>query len=353
MFEDLFINGMIIIAFLAIENQFFLKDNVVSPHSSLASKIIFGIMNGALGSVLVVYSLTIAPNVLFDFRHVPVILSALFGGMIPTVISSVFIGLFRLFYVGVSTSSLVGLIAIVISGGVFPLIVHRSKTLWKKWMNTALFSNGMIGISYLFLIENPVYFLKIISVWWIGNLLISYVLYKYTDYMITSNELLRRYKRESAKDFLTGLNNVRKFDEMMSQYSAESVANKKPFTLLFIDIDHFKKINDQYGHGEGDIVLQEMGKILQSECSNQGVVSRNGGEEFSVMVPDCSSKQALVIGEKIRKAVENYRFVLSDGRIATFPETTNQIFHLKEEADRALYEAKEQGRNQVVLYRNK
>ncbi|WP_330602983.1 GGDEF domain-containing protein [Anaerosolibacter carboniphilus] len=106
------------------------------------------------------------------------------------------------------------------------------------------------------------------------------------------------------------------------------------------------------------MVLKELGKILLKICRNFDIVSRNGGEEFSVMLIDCHPQQAISIAERIRSNVEQNAFILSNGKIisitvsigiAIYPDTTLDLSRLIKEADNALYKAKQTGRNKVVL----
>ena len=362
MIEDLFLNTVIIIAFITIENQFFLKVNLVNKDSFLRVKTIFGVLNGILGSVLMIYSVDVEPTVIVDFRNVAIILSAIFGGLIPAIISSIVIGLFRMIYFGITTSSIIAFIVAMIVGTASPFVVNKTKMLRNKWLNATLFSNVIVSITFFILIKNQIHFIKILFTYWISTFIVGYILYKYTEYIIASNNLLQNYKLESKKDFLTGLNNVREFDKIFNLISVRAIKKGEQFSLLFVDIDFFKKVNDTYGHAEGDIVLKELGKILLNTCREIDIVSRNGGEEFSVILLDCPPQKAVNIAERIRKTVEEHSFVLSTGEIinitvsigvANYPEMTRDINRIKEEADSALYKAKKTGRNKVVLQENK
>ena len=127
-------------------------------------------------------------------------------------------------------------------------------------------------------------------------------------------------------------------------------------SLLMIDIDFLKKVNDTYGHTAGDFVLREIGEILLKCSRSYDIVSRNGGEEFTILLLDCTEAQALQIAEHVRSCVENHTFVITDEiqinitisiGVANYPEATNEIEKLIELADIALYDAKRIGRNRV------
>ena len=161
---------------------------------------------------------------------------------------------------------------------------------------------------------------------------------------------------ESSKDFLTGLNNVRKFDSLFNNAIENAKEKKENLSLLMIDIDFFKRVNDTYGHAEGDVVLQELGKILSKNSRSFDVVSRNGGEEFTVLLLGCPKDNAIQIAERIRATVENHSFVLTTGLeisitvsigVSSYPELTEEVEKLVEKSDIALYAAKRTGRNKV------
>jgi diguanylate cyclase len=127
---------------------------------------------------------------------------------------------------------------------------------------------------------------------------------------------------------------------------------------LYIDIDHFKKVNDSYGHASGDLVLKDIGKILKHATRGHDIVSRKGGEEFAALLVDCSLEQALNAAERIRRTVEAYDFKSKDQTsirvtisigISSISEKTRTMKDLIEHADSALYSAKNSGRNQVVV----
>ena len=209
-------------------------------------------------------------------------------------------------------------------------------------------------------LEVSISFYKIIATYFIGNTLVAWILFIYTEYLSESVKLHKKLKDEATKDFLTGLNNVRQFDTSFNSISQLTLRKEEKLSLLFVDIDFFKKVNDTYGHNKGDIVLKVLGEILIDTSRIFDVVSRNGGEEFSVLLLDCDSSHAIEIAERLRKKVETYKFSISDKinlnitisiGISTYPDTTNKIDDLLEDADKALYEAKRTGRNKVVLYK--
>jgi diguanylate cyclase len=360
MVQDLFLNATILITFITIGNQLF-KDRGFSPSSSLRLKITGGIVMGILGCILMLYSVEIASKVIVDFRNIAIILAAIFGGFVSSIAAGIIIGAFRILHFGVTTSSIIGFIIALVIGIGCPIISLKEISLKKKWGYLTLFCNIMGSIAYTILINNTTLLIHLLSAYWIGSFMVAVVLYFYTTNLAVSNELFRKYKEESSKDFLTSLNNVRQFDKAFNEITNRLLEKEELLSLLFIDIDFFKKVNDTHGHAEGDMVLKELGKILLNTCRNFDIVSRNGGEEFSIMLMDCPPQQALNIAERIRSAVEKHPFTLSNGKtinitisigVANYPETTQDFNQLIKKADTALYSAKQTGRNRVVPAEN-
>lgn len=126
------------------------------------------------------------------------------------------------------------------------------------------------------------------------------------EHLRKMNQLFSQYKRSATIDPLTGLNNVRSFDEALNNAIHESKSNDQPLSLL--DIDFFKNVNDTYGHSAGDAVLQQFGLVLREASSQDDIVSRNGGEEFTLLLLNSPHGIELEIGERLRLIIENHTF---------------------------------------------
>ncbi len=160
-------------------------------------------------------------------------------------------------------------------------------------------------------------------------------------------------------DALTGLNNRRQFEVRLKQEIATTKRQKNPLCAMMIDIDFFKKVNDTYGHASGDTVLRTVASIIKEHLRESDIPSRYGGEEFAVLLPYTHIDEAQIVGERLRKAVENtpvpidkknINVTISMGLAEFNPEETGE--KLFERADKALYEAKESGRNRVCIDKN-
>ncbi len=170
------------------------------------------------------------------------------------------------------------------------------------------------------------------------------------------NILLYQKMGELAiRDSLTGLYLNRYFQKRLSEEMLRSAMNKASFSVLLLDIDHFKRYNDEYGHAAGDIVLKNIAAILQSSVSKSDLVARYGGEEFVILLPGKTAKEAAAAAEKIRAKIESAVFVFRriEGRVtasigvASYPDSGPTSEALLWKVDHFLYEAKNGGRNRV------
>ncbi len=165
---------------------------------------------------------------------------------------------------------------------------------------------------------------------------------------------LKRAKQESKMDFLTGLVSKRGLDEELNRVDKSYRRYQIPYSIGFFDIDHFKKINDTYGHEAGDLILKQMGRLFLQLKRDVDIVGRYGGEEFLAILPNTPLEGAQVFAEKIRQRVASFKFVYKGEQVpvtisagvADCTEFSSQKA-LIEAADKRLYEAKEGGRNRV------
>jgi diguanylate cyclase (GGDEF)-like protein len=154
-------------------------------------------------------------------------------------------------------------------------------------------------------------------------------------------------------DPVTQLTNHRFFQEKLRLEWDKAQKSKKPLSLIMIDIDHFKKFNDRFGHPEGDKILALISAELQSATPDFATISRYGGEEFAVILSNTTSEAALMSAEKLRSQVlqtsfHDYPLSISLG-VATSPQHANSVDELIISADQSLYQAKRRGRNQTVV----
>ena len=159
----------------------------------------------------------------------------------------------------------------------------------------------------------------------------------------------------AVTDALTGLGNVRSFQERLATECARASRNQTPLALVFLDLDHFKAVNDRKGHGAGDTVLRALGVLIQGHCRAGDVACRVGGDEFAILCPQTDLEAAAQAAERLRAAIEAALVPIESG-LERFTGSLGVATYLRGEpavalckrADDALYEAKRRGRNQVV-----
>jgi diguanylate cyclase (GGDEF)-like protein len=157
----------------------------------------------------------------------------------------------------------------------------------------------------------------------------------------------------AATDSLTGLANTRACHDTLKRMVAQSFRNGAPLTSVLLDLDHFKQINDRFGHARGDEVLAAVGSVLEGTARESDFVGRLGGEEFLLLLPDTARGAGLLVGEKIRAAVSTItvpgveRSITASLGLSIYPEDAADAETLLRHADRALYAAKAGGRNRV------
>ncbi len=169
---------------------------------------------------------------------------------------------------------------------------------------------------------------------------------------------LEETKKQSHSDGLTGLFNRRYFDDALQGEMNRVQRYEGCFSVFFIDLDNFKKLNDTYGHQAGDLTLKVVADILQTMKRTEDTACRYGGEELVLILPETEKMNALVIAERIRKKVEEtvlefegttFNVTLSGG-IASYPADGKEAQELVHAADVALYQAKEGGRNRIFIH---
>jgi diguanylate cyclase (GGDEF)-like protein len=179
-------------------------------------------------------------------------------------------------------------------------------------------------------------------------------------------EFQQQIHRLIAHDELTGLLTSKSFFSELRREAARAEAESRPFCVLMMDLDHFKEVNDTYGHLVGSKTLEETGRVIKEALRAGDVASRFGGEEFAVFLLDANYAQGLVAAERVRVAVAQeqfpvtrmdspgnqgtHRITISIG-VAAYPDDATDPIHLVELADSALYRAKRSGRNRICAYR--
>lgn len=167
-----------------------------------------------------------------------------------------------------------------------------------------------------------------------------------------------RLRGLASTDGLTGLTNHRTFQQGLSNMIARAQRRESPLCLLIVDLDNFKTLNDTHGHPFGDTVLRSVAACVQRLSRAVDLVARYGGEEFAAVLEDSDADGGRLMAERMRKGIEALRFEVDGARVTAsvgltaWPRDANTQAQLIEQADKALYEAKRRGRNQVVTWRD-
>ena len=196
------------------------------------------------------------------------------------------------------------------------------------------------------------------------------VLSAYMALQVRKIKLYETVKELSIRDGLTGVFVRRHFHERFDEELKRSIKYSLPLAVLMLDIDLFKRYNDEYGHLAGDATLKQVAQMLCESLRKVDIVARYGGEEFVVVIPDAKKTGASEVAERIRSSIARHQFKVFNDQtkvtvsigIALFPEDVPQVpasadtaalaFDLIQRADRALYCAKEEGRNRIVFYQD-
>lgn len=351
--KDLFINFCIISTFLFFGNALFRSVRSNPRISPFAFKMLTGIFLGIFGIVQMQFTFKLDNGTLLDLRQIPIIVATVLSGGMAGIITTILISIARLWF----SASITGVSFLGIANAcitfVIAYFVFRTKPSFRyKWFMTALLST--LNSLLIFLL-------------WTGfskkTTLILFIVVLFSSFIFTYLliERLRRYNKiydamskEVQFDFLTGLYNYRGFTYKYNQLSQQK---KIPFSLLLLDIDYFKVINDQYGHSAGDAVLAQFAEVLCSSVRSFDYCFRKGGEEFAIILEHVEEHaEAIRWAETIRRNIQEHKFVIPDGRTVSMTVSLGIGFYplyandeLLEKTDRALYEAKKGGRNQFCI----
>lgn len=230
-------------------------------------------------------------------------------------------------------------------GGV-PVTVLTMLTLWvgNRFLAAPYSANAMVTMT-------------------ISTLFIGVFFHVYTDrsisYFVRMRESNQLLYRQATRDALTGLMNARAYYEMGEQMIRLARRADIPYSILFIDLDYFKSVNDRFGHAVGDSVLKSVAGCLSANCRRSDIVGRIGGEEFSVFLPNADTASAARQAEALRQAIERQPHVIGAGRNVQVTASIgvagsrfgSEVMHeIQRKADQAMYQAKSLGRNRVLLF---
>ncbi|WP_026675464.1 GGDEF domain-containing protein [Alkalihalobacterium bogoriense] len=349
--KEMVTNAAIIASFVFVIGYIY-RAKRISVRSPMKMKLVIGMCSGFLGFLLIFYGFQIQETII-DMRYIAVMIAAYTTGLLPALLAGTIIAIGRLLVHGVTVSSITAVVTIIILAFGTGIIGQRYQMQKFSWTAMTAFAL-LVGNGTLYFLLKDMNILLIFNV----IFLLSSIFVKIcVNYVREANDVYRKMIRLSVEDHVTGLLNRRGFFQEMKKVLEKVEANESSsVSFIIADIDYFKKVNDTYGHSVGDIVLEEVGKMIKESMSKTDVVARIGGEEFGLLVSTSSQEEALMIAEKVREKVEHYEFC-ADGTIFTVTLSLGvamyepsldeaKLFRL---ADQALYEAKAMGRNNVQI----
>lgn len=336
----------------------------LSPHpitvdSKRSIRILYGISLSVLSWLLMQLTIEPVPGVLVDLRHIPVIVAAYFAGPLPTMIVTIVIILYR-FSVNLNSSAY--------AAALFITLIAVGTSLLVKWLPiyskrtftiVTVYATVLHGIVLTYVLADSGFIIDILSVVLPASFISSWIALVIIRDIRLTKQSMRTWQQTAQRDFLTGLHNFRAFTDHFDDLKQQTILQQHEVALITIDIDHFKHVNDTFGHEAGDEVLRQFASRLRDGVTDAGFISRNGGEEFSVLVEQLTEPKVLALAEQLRERIATTPFQLTNGAqlpltasfgVAHFPKSTPEIQQLVTDADIALYHSKQNGRNQVTLF---
>ena len=354
MIKELFTNATILIAAISLGNILF-KNFTYKPEK-LFHRLVIGLFGGAIGCVLLLYSIPVGSVLIVDLRAIPILIIAFYGTLPSLAVASVVSCVFRIFTFGVSPTSIVGGLSIIAVALLCALIAKSRKKLYIKWILGIAWVSVVAAIS-LFILRVPAKdFWLILGGYSGGHIATGLTAYFYLKHVTALNQAYEKLANDSKTDFLTGLNNFRQYDESLNACYSKAAKHGQSLSILFIDIDNFKRVNDTYGHLAGDQILRTLAAQMLTACRSSDIVCRRGGEEFTIILPQCNLDKACITAERIRKSVAEKQHTLPTGETVTitvsigvscYPETSTHEQDIIDQADTALYQAKHSGKNTI------
>ncbi|WP_305926920.1 GGDEF domain-containing protein [Bacillus mycoides] len=347
MFRDLFVNMTIILSFIFVGAQL-LRDKPLKEGFAVWQKCVVGIFTGILGVLLMHFGVHIEDSLL-DLRYLAVILAVIIGGPIASSITVAIILITRLLFTDYSLASELACYTIIVTGIGIVFIWRMKISIFTKWIWLNVYSLSILILPLSILFKD----VSVVVLYFVCSIVAGYITFVSASYVLQSNELFQTMRHYATIDALTNLGNVRQFDLEMNRHIGNKHMKNDSLCLLLIDIDHFKYVNDTYGHPAGDEVLKQLGRILLENTPFPNLVFRKGGEEFALLLPKKRVAFGTRIGEQIRLAVEKHSFQLQNGEkikitvsvgLSEYKKSPEQFI---QSADDALYYSKRNGRNKV------
>jgi len=349
---------MIIFAFLLLAGYVF-RENIINQQANIFQKTILGLLGGLMSIILVINHLHISnTSLLLEISYLTIVIIFYYAGLYPAIITSMIRLFVLILFYDIKTIGIVYLNLFMMLSILYFIdkIVQKPRIKLILYLGITTFMQ-IIAILILLIIQNLIKSTDLLY-----YLLVSFsssiIIYYLINYIEKSNHIYKKYKESSIKDFLTGLYNTRQFDLEINKVYHRLAHTNEQLAIYMIDIDHFKMVNDEYGHVIGNEVLVELANIISQVIQKEDLLFRIGGEEFCLLSMNIDKVEAMAKAELIRRTIaenqfcvkekENIHITVSIG-LSVFPETIKSINKLKESADKALYNSKFNGRNKVSI----
>lgn len=358
MLRELFVNFTILATMLFFGNVLLnrFRHSPLATHSTFWLPLAAGLVLGGVGIMLIEFSFPLDAHTIVDLRQSAIIIAIYVGGIPSGFIATAIIAIFRLFfYAPFGTSSLIGAGNAVVTFVLVSLVLRKAQLNGHRWTAAFVIQFIVLMITLDVAVGPEVMALApLIALITAGTGMFIFLMLRHLK---NSNASFAMMEDAAHRDFLTGLYNSRAFFFAYERRVRLALKDREAFGfgVILLDIDHFKKVNDAYGHPAGDVVLRQIGNIL-SVCSPiGGYCARNGGEEFVILIDHLNEDAIARTAERIRLTIEGHPFLLEDG--TRLDVTVSLGYGLSDEgspktllqrADAALYLAKESGRNRVA-----
>ncbi|WP_138858669.1 MULTISPECIES: GGDEF domain-containing protein [Exiguobacterium] len=349
--NSFFLNLCILFTLFTISFLPFRNHPRLTPKSPLKGRILLGVQTGVVALILLANALPLE-GILIDLRSIPISLAVLFGGWVSGTVAAVIFLTAR--FLMVTDGAYIGFYLAVLTmiGLVLPISLLRLKL--DNTRNTLLtfttISVAVFGAAIYYALPlqlfYPVIFAYVVMAY--GG---AYAAYRLLQELRRHFENVQHQQQLARTDALTGIANRRLLNEAMANLNVEA----KEYALILVDIDHFKRVNDTYGHDVGDDVLRELGMLLVAESEERHLVGRFGGEEFLIIMPNANRDEVTRLAESIREKVSTFPFETSAGTLhitvslGACHSNDIEVDSVLKHADEALYHAKESGRNRFIL----
>ncbi|NDW07964.1 MULTISPECIES: GGDEF domain-containing protein [Jiella] len=351
------VHGVAMLALVTLTYGFMIR----APASVLSRGIAIGLTFGSGAVLAMVDPLKIDPGIILDGRGVILVLVGAFGGPLAAGVASACALVYRIWLGGAGMPvGVLTIMAAAATGVIFANFVPRIQGGYDMKRLSALAAVGSVHSIFLALV--PLFvtgssILATIPLHMIMNFLGILVLGHFLSSEENRRHAIRLLQREAETDPLTGLLNRRVLDRSTEVLFDHCRRAGRPVSLLMIDVDRFKVINDRWGHSVGDRMLRQVADTVRANSRSNDIIARYGGEEIVMLMPDASGNFAVEIAERIRSAIDTDVFHLSRDianvtvSIGVATACENHDFgKLFVEADSAVYRAKAFGRNQVIPF---